>query len=356
VLAGLGALAAVAFVRRRTLDRRAIAMTVALGVAATPMTLWLALGESSYAGAMFRLFPFHAMHLSPAFGGLRGASQALAFPLWLAAYLGPAGAGAAVFVLDRRKAIDRFSGLVVMIALAGVLLASAFGAPGLSQLFFLYNGQVGLAILAGAAYVDHLSRAAPRRMVLALVLAIFAAPVAAGAARELAASAAREVGGIEPTPELQRQYREGLEWIRANTSPNALFVVGRGGMLISVFAERRTFYETDFFMPQMHAWYWESAHGVAPPQAGPERIALRDRFFADPTRETLQPILDLLPTGPEIYAVFDELPATPGLPKRYEIAPLTERPRPAPSIGTLVFDNAALAVYRLRPAMVGSTR
>jgi hypothetical protein len=356
VLAALGTLALLGLLARDRGARPVLGALAVTAAAAAPLTLWLTFGPESY-GGMFRLQPGTLVHSSGAFQAacsalgatdVRGActapgwATALAVPFWVIGYLGLAGV--AVLLARRRERgrpspFEAWAGLVLLFGLLAALLLHTWGA---SQLFFLYNGQLLLAVLAGPALV-RLAR--PARLPALALLGAFALPLALRAAREVPATASHDSDARALRPSLLAvRYREGLDWLRLQSAPDAVVVSEPGAMLVSAFAERRAFYETGFFTARGHRVRWD---GVWEPF--PERLAGARRLVAAPEPEEARRVLGDAAAGSEVYVLCDnalrlEEPGWSAVAIR-PLAPPSERAGQAP----VVFANEALRIHRLPP-------
>jgi hypothetical protein len=300
VLLGLAAVVAYRMLARRG-AKDAVALAGLLALASAPMTLWLLVGPGSYRGQV-QVRPGALPHTSAFYQTVcslitsadlsRPTVEPCALPFhlaaavdvaWLAGYLGLGGLGALLWLAREKKPIGDTPVFILGVATAGVLLAFTLGtSSGLSQLFFLYNGQVLLAILGGAALAGAFRSPGQGRWVAAaLLLLAFGLPMAERGATALAEGLARDrrMASLVPAPPV-RLYNEGLAWLRRHAPTDAVVVTRHGAMVVSAYAERRSFYETGFFSPRGHALRWS---GHAEPY--PERVAARDRLAraADPT-------------------------------------------------------------------------
>jgi hypothetical protein len=356
VLAALGALAALRLVARDGSARPVLQALAITAAAAAPLTLWLTFGPESY-GGMFRLQPGTLVRSSGAFHALcalAGATDArggcvapgwatvLALPLWVMGYLGLSAVAVLLARPGGRRPLGAFEAWVLLAVLFGLLPALLLHTWGVSQLFFLYNGQLLLAVLGGPALAALARR--PRLLPAALLLP-FALPPALRVAREVPAGLSRDSDARESRPApLARRYREGLDWLRLRSAPDAVVVAAPGAMLVSVFAERRAFYETGFFTARGHRERWA---GVSEPF--PERVAGARRLLAAPSAAEARRVLAGHAQPPEVYVLRDnaERIEEPGW-SAVSIRPLP-REEARPEEATIVFANEALRIYRVLP-------
>lgn len=335
VVASLGAFA--------VFRRKALLPLVVCALAAAPMSLYLALGEHAWAASIFSLAPGETMRASGfyvAAAKIVDAPWLLALP-WIVGHLGLAGA---IFLLRRPLGASPLRAEEIWLALVllvGLALALLLDSTGRSQLFFLHNGQLGLAILAGSALasIDSLRK---RAIAASLALVFFAVPTLAGGLADLGRNLLRDVASLPPEPPLARAYAEGLAWIRDRAPKDAVLVVRHPSIVISCFGERRTFLETVRFSPEAFARRGSDAPGVPHAELG----ALRDRLFAGASDADWTELLGRLSTAGPIYVVVDDV--------RSESAPDGSRYRfgPAPTdappwIGAaLQFSNEAIRIWR----------
>jgi hypothetical protein len=341
VLAGLALAWLAATIRGRAPAGLGSAV-LAMALAALPATLRLALGEQSYARAMFELDPLGTLYRSgfvKALGGEDpgfGARLALLLP-WLAGYLGPSGWLAVAWLARRRGAMEAALG---WIAAAGLGAALALRAPGASELFFAYTGQIAMIMLAGRSLSGDGALPPRARAALLLVGLPF---LCAGVVR------AGHVVGLEwrdrlPEPPRLAAWREGLTWLREHAEPEAL-VASRGGtMFVPVFTERRSLFDLASFTPQQHAG------DTGPKPFAEHRTALR-RLYAAPDAFTLALVKSLAPDASVLYAVCDAARAVDAgsLGVRWKVDPRPECPALAGAPGfEPVFTNSVLTVFRAR--------
>jgi hypothetical protein len=213
---------------------------------------------------MFRLAPLHALRESGVFAAaaqLIGRTSADAprwlgwalLPLWLVGYFGLAGACALVWFARSWRTASASETWLALCGLCATVMALLLGAPGYSQLFFLYTGQVGLAVLAAMALDRGLL---PRRPLIAVGV-VLGLPLVLAAAIAIAGEVRRDLRKKEPNG-LSAAYYEGLAWIRAHTPEDAILVAQHGEMLESVHAERAPrSRRTEQYTPAAHARGWQ---------------------------------------------------------------------------------------------------
>lgn len=371
VIAGVGLVLVWRLVRERRIERRALALLAITAIAALPVTAYLMFGKDSYAGTIFRWSPAAVVRTSGFFRAFESAalgensasagSWSIALtPLWLCGYLGLTGVGAWLFLRDERarrrtSAIENSSAIDWLFATA--LIGAAFGigliALGFSQLFFFYNGQIALALLAGAA----LARRWSKWSVSAVMLALLALVQALGVASEMQRNFERDVAAREPSPPLVDAYRAGLDWMRAEVPANALVVARHDSMLISAYGERRAFYESADYTGIAQDMRWiQKASGwgfrASIPNAFPERRATLDRFFADPSTTNRAALEDLAGEHGPLYVVVDAVRFRYG-PKRGHWCDIgsveSDTQRFDAVFGAPVFANEAMRVYTPEP-------
>jgi hypothetical protein len=208
-----------------------------------------------------------------------------------------------------------------------------FAAPHYSELFFAYTGQVGLVVLAGCALAGPRALA-PRARVALLVLGL---PfLVAGAVRIWSSGHGRPA---EP-PRLA-SWREGMDWLRRHSEPDAVVASRDGSMLVSVLAERRSLFDSGRYTPQ------ESAGGGT--HAFARQVALRERIYAAPDEVTLAGVRTLAPDAPAVYVVCDAagLADAPGSQRFLRVRPPGGCPAlAAASFFTPAFANDVMVIYR----------
>lgn len=314
-IAGLALVSAWEVLRGRSTDRAFVALVV-VGLAAAPMTVWIALGEHSFAQAMFRpQFAATARGMGLAdrlvvgSGGLHGIGVGLAFAAWLALYLGVVGLSAIAAAWARRRELVLAERWLAMSALTGLALACAFVAPGESQLFFAYDADLALALLAAAGATAALSSARGLR----LVLVVGCVPMLAAVVAELAWNVRDVVRAPTPATPAQAEFRAALAWIREHAPEDAVVLAKQRGMFVSVLAERSAFYETEAFSAGHFALTWEQSSDAASLQPGRGALYYRERH--DAQRDFLRaqdPILEgrvraQLGSGRRLVVLLDRL-------------------------------------------------
>lgn len=307
VLGGL-ALAALLAVRsgRRGEALRLATACATVGAAAAPFSLWQTFGASSYSrmahfgvASSFTTSRF-ASRAAELLGpdALAGVLALPLFLLWLAGFLGLAGAAAACGLANRRPDTPR----PWVLATVGVALVASLlvDAPGLSQLFLLYNGQLLLCLFAGAGLAATLRRPARARdAIVPALLLLMALPALAKLARALPAAVAADARGAGATPSpLESDYAKGLAWLRANASRDAVVFADNPSTLLSGFAELRLFYETGLYTARS----WEVGPGRDP---YPERAALQERLLRRPDAAALAAARAAVGAGPRLLVVAD---------------------------------------------------
>jgi hypothetical protein len=358
VVAGCGLAALRAwFARRRGPARAALLAAVLLAVAAAPFTLRLASGDASYRsilrwdpGAVVRQSPYGAWIARAAGGAERGAASAQPpawlLPIvtagWLAGYLGLGGVAAAAFLVRRRETLGEGPAWALGVAAAGAVPALLFDAHGLSQLFFLYNGQVLLGILAGGGLAAGLRGPAP--FALRLVLGLAALPSLASGTRALLAQPALDSRAAARAPTgLEREYGAGLAWLRAHAARGAVVFADNPSLLLSAFGESRMFYETGLFTAQGWERRWAE---VAEPF--PERAALQETLLRRPDPEVARAVRRFFPPPAGILVVADNVQSriVAGF-VEVALGPVPARPLLPGPLFRPEFANRAMHVYRL---------
>jgi len=339
---------------------------VVLTLGALPMTLFLTVGGTSYAPAMFHVAPAMAMMQSGFFAavsqlfGIDASAAPVAWivllvPLWIVLYLGVAGLGACLSARSRGESRSESERWIWSCVAVGMTLAIALGSPGLSQLFFPYNAQVGLAILAGAPIAAAWRVRGARSIAIAAVLVLFAVPLVLGTARDVAAQLRRDsIAGVRETPSMAA-FRAALDWLREKSPKDAIVVRRQSGILVSVYGERRAFNETARFTPLSLADEWRNSGGAAktatePTQLERERSAIVESFFAKPDAATADRLLTLIGRDVPVFILVDAARETraPELLNHFAVAELRGDPWPeTPSFLDLVFSNPTARIYRL---------
>lgn len=352
VVGGCCLVAVLAGVKRRfEVARVAVVCALLLAVTAAPFTLRLGTGETSYRGilkwdpgAIVRQSPF-ARHVS-ATPAAPGWITALTVPVWLVGYLGLGGIGALVFLLRRRSPPSAPQVLALGVAVAGTAPALLLDAHGLSQLFFLYNGQLLLGILAGGGLAEALrSRPAPRGLLIVLGLA--ALPALDGARRVLVARPGQDHAAATRALEGDvADYATGLAWLRAHAAQDVVVFADNPSLLLSAFGECRMYYETGLYTPRGWQRRWE---GTSEPF--PERVAFQEALLRRPGPEVLSEARRLFPPPVEVMVVADSVQSSvdSGF-LRVAIGAIPARSLLPPAWFEAVFVNRVMHVYRLKPS------
>jgi len=269
----LAALAGLVVCRLLVPPRRAgrtVTAMVLLTLASAPMTIHLALGPASYAQAMFRPVPVEAM-LSSDFhrwvvelvrsGSAEHAAwlSALVLPFWLVGYLGVGGVTGLLFLLRERHRLDDGQRWLWLSFAGGLVPALLLDADGLSQLFFVYNGQVALALLGGAWLASCRKPRSLGPLAVAIALSALALPTLLGSGADIATRLRRDLASRPRESGLAADYSRGLRWMRQSTPRDSLFLTQHGFILVSAFAERRVFYETEDYTAAHHASRWRKS-------------------------------------------------------------------------------------------------
>lgn len=356
--AGAALVLLVAFVRRRPW-RPALALCLALALPALPFTLVLVAGEGSYAGSIFRLVPLQAWERSPLFQWLvarlgLGAEEPhrallwVAAPAWAALYFGPCGWLGCAYLWSRRRNADEVVLWCLGVLLAGAGLGLSLRTLGLSELFFLYPGQIALALFAGARLAD-LGRGCLRSPLawgsLAWVLATGAGALVTQVERD-----------CEPRPEesdVLRQYREGMEWLREHAPRDAVVCTTSLEPLVSVYGERTAFYETERSTARFLANRWEQVDGEwryakTVQLAYPDRGTLVNTLMRAPTAAVVAGIRERVPAERELLVVEDGLRRVKTRQRdAFEVEAIATERKEAFAGRELVFGNRAMRVYRV---------
>lgn len=346
----LGVLAALS-ARRAAAGRAWATALVVVAVAGAPFSLWQSLGSASYSrmahfgiGTAFTSSGFAAQArgwLGPGVAGDLGALPI--FLLWLAGFLGLGGVGAA-FWFSRNRRLSRTQAWAAGLAAFALVATLLVDAPGLSQLFLLYNGQLMLSLFAGAA-IARLT--APgrgwREAAAVLLLALAGLPSVAMVARALPAmlqgDAAGPVAGRTP---IAGEYLQGLSWLRVHAARDAVVFADNPSLLLSALGEVRLYYETGLYTARA----WEVGPGREP---WPERAALQERLLRRPDREAVAQAYRAIGGSRRLLVAADAVQS------RIESGLVLARPGPVPGrrlfpeeLFELRFANAALHVYEAR--------
>jgi hypothetical protein len=358
VVAGLALAGGRALVlgRRAELARLALALA-AVAVAGVPLTLWQAGwqagGEQGYTG-LVRVGAATAFTTSAFAGAVARAVGASALPpalvppafaLWLAGYLGLAGTAGALWLAWRPAPLGALRTFSLGVLAAGLSLGLALDVPASSQLFLAYNGQLLLALFAGAFLEAAPGR--PWRRAPALVAAALVLPLALASLAQLGRGLGATLGAdlaasARVSPALDREYADGLAWLRAHASRDAVVFADNPSLLLSAVGEVRLFHENDTYTARTL-------------RAGPareqwsERVALQQRLLrrgdaaaVAEARRDVGPAPRLLiaadAVDSRVEAGFVHVRVRPVLPRRFFAPDLFERP----------YASATLQVYEAR--------
>jgi hypothetical protein len=356
-LGGLLAAAAIALRRGFPAARRALVCGLVVGLAAVPFTLRLGAGQGSYRGMLrwdpgalvlrspFATWVARSVGSAPGDTGLAPTWLApVVGPAWLLGHLGLAGVGTIVFLLRRRdEPLTDAQVFALAAAGAGASAALLLDAQDSSQLFFIYNADLLLGVLAGAG-LSRAWRERRRAPVPLVVLGLFALPSLLQGARVLLdrprvdfAAATRVPDGAVP------DYAAGLAWLRAHAAQNAVVFADNPSLLLSAFGECRMYYESGLYSPREWERKWEGAG-----EPYPERVALQESLLRRPDAETVAAVRRLFPAPVELLAVADSVQSRveAGFLK-VEIGTVPGRRLLPPPYYQPVFANRAMHVYRV---------
>jgi len=351
VVCALALCAVRALVWRRGGEWRPWASAAAVVAAAgAPLTLWQTLGPSSY--SRMAHFGLGTAFTSSRFAGQAAAwlgpgAGAAALPLllvWLLGFLGLAGIAAAFWLVRRQDRLSAVQAWALALVGTAVVASLLVDAPGLSQLFLLYNGQLLLCLVAGAG----LARAFPPRRRLAdyaaaLLLLLAALPSVAMLARALPAMVASDSQAREHVPSpLPDAYARGLAWLRTHASRDAVVFADNPSLLLSAIGELRLYYETGLYTARA----WEVGPGREP---WPERAALQERLLRRPDRDAVAEARRAVGPRKRLLVVADSVQS------KIESGFVLAAPGRVPGrrlfpeeLFELRFANAALHVYEAR--------
>ncbi len=331
--------------------RFGIALLVTV-LAGAPFTLWQNIGAESYS-TMARL-GFAAAFTSSSFadslqewlgpGVVGGVLAAPAFGLWLAGYLGLAGVAAAFWIVRHGREATSLQAWALGVAASGLAASLVVNAPGLSQLFLLYNGQLLLALFAGAAVVEACAR--PRRLASGLAIAALALASVPTlhhvyvALPELVEQD-KDLAAYVPPP-VERDYAAGLAWLRAHASRDAVVWADNPSLLLSALGEVRLFYENGTYSARA----WRVAEGEEP---WPERVALQQRLLRRPDAQALAEARRAIGPGPRLLVVADSVQSSvdDGI-VGPTLGPVPRRRLFPEALFELRFVNGAMQVYEAR--------
>jgi hypothetical protein len=264
--------------------------------------------------------------------------------LWLVGFLGTAGVAAAFWLASRRDPLTAVQGWILAVFGTALVASLLVDAPGLSQLFLLYNGQLLLCLVAGAG----LALAFPMRGTLgdyapALLLLLAALPSVAMVTRALPAVVASDVASVGRAPAaIQTEYAQGLAWLREHGSRDAVVFADNPSLLLSAIGELRLYYETGLYTARA----WEVGPGREP---WPERAALQERLLRRPDPDAIAQARHAVGPRERVLIVADSVQsrvesgfvvATPGRVPGKRLFP--------EELFELRFANAALHVYEAR--------
>jgi hypothetical protein len=292
VLAGLAAAGALAALRRRgsELARLALAGGV-IAAAGAPLTLWQRGGDEGYTGivglgaaTVFSKSPF-AEALARAAGSdtLPAALVAPGFVLWLVGYLGLAGVAAALWLAGHCRRLGTLQVVCLGAVGAGLALGLALDVPGMSQLFLVYNGQLLLALFAGAYLHELRARAWSPPLALAAtgLLLLLSLPCLEKLALGMPATMREDTAAAAHVRSpLERDYATGLAWLRAHASRGAVVFADNPSLLLSAIGEVRLYYENGLYTARA----WQVGHAREP---WPERVAIQERLLRRPDAAAL---------------------------------------------------------------------
>jgi hypothetical protein len=352
VAGGLVLAAAFDVVRRGPLRlRRWATAIVVAGGASAPLTIWQTGGEATYS-AMARFGPGAAFASAPFVAAAERwlgpeASPLAAVPLfvaWLAGYLGLAGVGTAVWLARREGPPGPGPSWALGVAAVGLATSLLLDAPGLSQLFLLYNGQVLLCLFAGAALARVTRRPFGGAEAATFALLVLAAlPTIHHAGRVLPAALRADVDSARaPASPLAGDYLDGLAWLRARAARDAVVFADNPSLALSAYGEVRLFHETGTYTARA----WEAGSSREP---WPERVALQERLLRRPDRAAVEQARRAVGPGRRLLVVADSVPTHieagyvrihPGAVPRRRLFP--------ESLFERVFANAAVHVYEAR--------
>jgi hypothetical protein len=353
VLGGLALGAARAFLLRRAAEgRRFMTAFATVAAAGAPFTLWQTLGPASYSrmahfgiGTAFTTSGFAALaeHRLGA-GALSGVAALPLFLVWLTGFFGLAGVAAALWLARRQDRLSATQAWALSLAGVAVVTSLLVDAPGLSQLFLLYNGQLLLCLFAGAGLVGAWP---PRRRVAdiaaVLLLLVAALPSCVMVARALPAMAAADAASRSSSPSRMHQdYAQALAWLRARASRDAVVFADNPSLLLSAFGEVRLYYESGLYTAR--AWQ------VGPSrEAWPERAALQERLLRRPDPDAIREARRAIGADARLLVVADAVQS------RIESGFVLASPGPVPgrrlfpeALFELRFANPTLHVYEAR--------
>lgn len=261
-----------------------------LAACGAPFTLWQSLSASSYSrmaslglATAFSSSGFKASvaaWLGPGTALTAAATPPLAL-LWLAGFLGLAGVGSAIWLARRREPLGASRLFALCAAAVAVVLTLLVDAPGLSQLFLLYNGQLLLCLFAGAGLAQAFPPRRPAGLAVAALLLVAALPSLAKLAQGLPAMLAADIAApARPRSPIDEDYARGLAWLRGHAAHDAVIFADNPSLLLSALGEVRLYYETGLYTARS----WEVGPAREP---FPERARLQQRLLRRPDREAI---------------------------------------------------------------------
>ena len=357
VLAGVAAagLRALWLGRREELRGLALALGV-MAAAGAPLTLWQTGGEEGYAGfvgigaaTVYTKSPFAAALASAAGGG--GLATLVAVPgfvLWLVGYLGLAGVAAALWLTTRRREpLATLQVVALGTFAAGLALGLVLDVPGLSQLFPIYNGQLLLALFAGA-FLDT-ARLSSWRPALALamgaVLLFLALPAIAQLVRGVSGAVQADMRAAAHVPAaVERDYAAGLAWLREHASRDAVVFADNSSLLLSAIGEVRLYYENGLYTARA----WRAGPGREP---WPERVALQERLLRRTDVAAVAEARSALGPGPRLLIAADAVQSRieTGF-VHAEVGPVASRRLFPAELFQRAYASSTLQVYAAREA------
>jgi hypothetical protein len=253
------------------------------------------------------------------------------------------GVGALAFFFPRRDPLDEGQVLSLGVAAAGALPALLLDGHGLSQLFFLYNGQILLCLLAGGGLVRVLRRR-PASPGMLLALGLAALPSLDKAGRMLLARPGEDYAVATRAEEgMVESYAAGLAWLRAHAARDAVVFADNPSLLLSAFGEVRMYYETGLYTPRGWEERWRGST-----EPFPERAELQERLLRHTQPDAVDAVRRLFPRPVAVLVVADSVQSRieAGF-LRVSIGPVPSSPLLPQRWFRLVFANRALHVYRL---------
>ena len=226
---------------------------------------------------------------------------------------------------------------------AGAVPALLLDGHGLSQLFFLYEGQLLLGILAGGGLLRVLRRRPPSPALL-VALGLAALPSLAKAGRFLLGRPAEDYAvATRASDGTTESYAAGLAWLRAHAGRDAVVFADNPSMLLSAFGEVRMYYETGLYTPRGWEERWKGAT-----EPFPEKAAFQEALLRRPGPEVVAEARRLFPPPGAVLVVADNVQSRieAGF-LEVSIGTVPTRALLPPRFFRVVFANSALHVYRL---------